>query len=49
MKEEKAQVNLEFLLVVVGGIVIVTAVALYIKSAANSALDATKDQVNQNP
>jgi uncharacterized protein (UPF0333 family) len=51
MKEEKAQVNLEFLLLVVGGVVIVTAVALYIKSVANSAADAaiTKSQQNTNP
>ncbi|MCX6803670.1 MAG: hypothetical protein NTY48_03815 [Candidatus Diapherotrites archaeon] len=34
--EEKAQVNLEFLLIIAGGVVVVTAVALFIKSAAGT-------------
>ena len=35
--EEKAQVNMEYLLIIVGAIVVVTAVSLYIKGIANSA------------
>jgi len=36
--EEKAQVNLEYLLIIVGAVVIVTVVSLYIKGIANSAI-----------
>ena len=36
MKEEKAQVNMEFLLVIAGAVVIVTVVTLFIKSTDNT-------------
>ena len=37
MMEERAQVNLEYLLIIVGAILVVTTVSLYIKGIANSA------------
>jgi uncharacterized protein (UPF0333 family) len=46
--EEKAQVPIEFLLVVLGGIVIATTVALYVKNAANSASQAVQAQADAN-
>ncbi len=49
MMEEKAQVHLEYLLIAIGAVVVVTVVALYIKETANSAAQATIDQANQNP
>lgn len=42
--EERAQVNLEYLLIIIGAIIAVTVVSLYIKNAANSAAQAVKDQ-----
>jgi uncharacterized protein (UPF0333 family) len=42
--EEKAQVNLEYLLIIVGALAIVTIVSLYIKSTANTLTSAGKDQ-----
>lgn len=42
--EEKAQVNLEYLLIVVAGVALVTIVAVYIKGTANVAANAAKDQ-----
>lgn len=44
MMEEKAQVNLEFLLITVAGVALVTLVAVYIKSTANTAANAARDQ-----
>ena len=44
--EEKAQVNLEYLLILVGAIAIVTIVSLYIKSTANVLTDSAKEQTN---
>ena len=35
--EERAQVNMEYLLIIVGAIIVVTTVSIYIKSVANSA------------
>ena len=34
--EEKAQVNMEYLLLIVGAVVVVTIVAIFIKSTASS-------------
>jgi uncharacterized protein (UPF0333 family) len=42
--EEKAQVNMEYLLILVGAIAIVTIVTLYIKSTANTLTDSAKAQ-----
>jgi len=36
--EERAQVNLEYLLIIVGAVVIATVVSIYIKGIANSAV-----------
>lgn len=36
MREEKAQVNIEYLLVVAGAVIIVTIVALFIKNTAGN-------------
>lgn len=44
MMEEKAQVNLEYLLIVVAGVALVTIVAVYIKGTANTAATAAKAQ-----
>lgn len=44
MMEEKAQVNLEYLLMVIAGVAIVTIVAVYIKGSANVTADAAKEQ-----
>ncbi len=44
MMEEKAQVNLEYLLIVVAGVALVTIVAIYIKATANTAASAARDQ-----
>jgi uncharacterized protein (UPF0333 family) len=46
--EEKAQINLEYILIIAGAIIIVTAVSLYIKNAANAAADAANAHTNQN-
>ena len=46
--EEKAQVSLEFLLIIVGAVVIVTAVSIYMKNAANTAADAIQATVDSN-
>lgn len=42
--EQKAQVNLEYLLMVVAGVALVTIAAVYIKGTANTAADAAKEQ-----
>lgn len=47
MMEEKAQVNLEYLLVVVAGVALVTIVAVYIKGTANVASNAAKEQASK--
>ncbi len=44
--EERAQINLEYLLIVVGAIVVVSTVALFMKSAANSVSDAAISKAN---
>ncbi len=46
--EEKAQVNLEYLLIVVGGIVIVTVASILIKNAANSVNQAIEEKAGVN-
>lgn len=45
--EEKAQVPLEWLLVALAGIALVTIVSIAIKSSANTATEATKDQAEK--
>ncbi|MDD3083951.1 MAG: hypothetical protein PHP82_02935 [Candidatus ainarchaeum sp.] len=45
--EEKAQVSLEYLLVVVGAIMVVTTVAVYIKSTAQSATQAIQETATE--
>ena len=47
MKEEKAQVNMEFLLVIAGAVVVVTVVALFIKSTANTLGTTAQEQANK--
>jgi uncharacterized protein (UPF0333 family) len=47
--EEKAQVNLEYLLIIAGAVAIVTVVSLYIKSSANTAAQTAQQQTEQNP
>ncbi|MFA5931227.1 MAG: hypothetical protein WC821_02865 [archaeon] len=47
--EEKAQVNLEYLLIITGAIAIVTVVSLYIKSTANTINQTTTEQSKQTP
>ncbi len=44
MKEEKAQVNIEYLLVIAGAVIIVTIVALFVKSTAGNVGGAARDQ-----
>jgi uncharacterized protein (UPF0333 family) len=46
MMEEKAQVNLEYLLIVVAGVALVTITAIYIKGIANASATATQAKVN---
>jgi uncharacterized protein (UPF0333 family) len=48
MMEEKAQINLEYLLIVVAGVALATIAAIYIKGTANSASEATKTQATEN-
>jgi len=47
--EEKAQVNFEYLLLILGAIVTVSIVALYMKTTMNSANQAVTQTANQNP
>jgi uncharacterized protein (UPF0333 family) len=42
--EEKAQVALEYLLIIAGAIIVVTTVAIYIKSTAQSATQSIQEQ-----
>jgi len=42
--EERAQVNMEYLLILVGAIAVVTIVSLYIKSSANTLTNTAKAQ-----
>jgi len=46
--EERAQVNLEYLLILVGAIVIVTTISLYIKGMAGSAAQSAEQAANNN-
>jgi len=46
--EERAQVNLEYLLIIVGAVVVVTIVSLYIKTTAIIAVDSANNQT-KNP
>ncbi len=46
--EEKAQVNVEYLLVIVAGVVVVTIVSLFIKNIANSTADAAVEAADIN-
>ena len=48
MMEQKAQVNVEYLLIVVAGVALVTIVAIFIKNVANTASDAAKSQAGEN-
>jgi uncharacterized protein (UPF0333 family) len=48
MMEEKAQVNMEYLLLIVGAVVIVTAVSIFIKSTASSITEAAQAEVDAN-
>ena len=41
--EEKAQVNLEYLLIIAGAVIVVTLTSLYIKSASSSVANAAKN------
>jgi uncharacterized protein (UPF0333 family) len=45
--EEKAQVNMEYLLIIVGAVVIVTVVSVYIKGIANSAVQSGQQVVKK--
>ena len=47
--EEKSQVNMEYLLIIVGAVVIVTAVSIFIKSTASSITESAQDIVEQQP
>ena len=47
--EQKAQVNLEYLLIIVGAVAVVTIVALYIKSSANQTIQTTQQQTKNTP
>jgi uncharacterized protein (UPF0333 family) len=42
--EEKAQVNLEYLLIIAGAVVIATAVGLFIKQSASSVTRSAQEQ-----
>jgi uncharacterized protein (UPF0333 family) len=46
LNEERAQVNLEYLLIFAGAVAIVTAVSLYIKSTANTIKGTAQQKVN---
>ena len=47
MKEEKAQVNVEFLLIAAGAVIVVTVVALFIKSTATTLGTSAQEQANK--
>ncbi|MDD2531090.1 MAG: hypothetical protein PHY04_00275 [Candidatus ainarchaeum sp.] len=47
MMEEKAQVPLEWLLIALAGIALVTIVSIAIKSSANTAVETTKEQAEK--
>ncbi len=47
--EETAQVNLEYLLLIVGAVAIVTVISLYIKSTANTVTKTGQDTANNTP
>ncbi|MEI7961474.1 MAG: hypothetical protein WCI04_04005 [archaeon] len=47
MKEEKAQVNIEFLLIAAGAIAVVSIVALFIKSTANTVAETAQEAGNK--
>jgi uncharacterized protein (UPF0333 family) len=42
--EEKAQVNMEYLLILVGAIAVVTIVTIYIKNVANTVTETGQQQ-----
>jgi len=42
--EEKAQINLEYLLIVLGAVIVVTVVSLYIKNIASTVTQAGIEQ-----
>jgi len=46
MMEEKAQVNLEYLLIIIAGVALVTIVALYVKGIASASATATQAKAN---
>jgi uncharacterized protein (UPF0333 family) len=47
--EEKAQVNMEYLLLIVGTVVIVTTVSIFIKSSVNSITETAQETVENTP
>ena len=47
--EERAQVHVEYLLMLVGVVVVVTVVSFYIKTTANSVAQATQAQAEVKP
>lgn len=47
MMEEKAQTQMEFLLVIAGAVVVVTIVVLFIKSTANTVGTTAQEKVTQ--
>ena len=47
MMEESAQVNLEYLLIVVAGVALVTIAAVFIKGVANTSSDAAQSQAEK--
>ncbi|MFA5125570.1 MAG: hypothetical protein WC462_01025 [archaeon] len=49
MMEEKAQVNIEYLLIIAGAVAVVTVVSLYVKTSANTAAQTAQQQIEQNP
>jgi len=49
MMEEKAQVNIEYLLIIAGAVAVVTVVSLYVKTSANTVTQAAQQQAGQTP
>ncbi|VVB76573.1 Uncharacterised protein [uncultured archaeon] len=46
--EEKAQVNIEYLLIIVGAVAIVSVVALFVKNTANQVTQTGQTQADAN-
>jgi uncharacterized protein (UPF0333 family) len=45
--DEKAQTSIEYLLIIVGAIIIATTIAIYIKTTATSTTQAIQDQIKE--